>query len=236
MSEQQILAGEYVLRLLDGEELLAARRLLAEDPEFAAAVAEWERRFAGLAEEVPEQQLPPGLWARIEEALGRTADSNVLDLRRRLRRWQLAAGLSASAAVAAAAALLLLPGRAPQPEPSIAERPAPAPVLVAAVATERAGSLAVTYLPERGELVVAPAGLQVGGGRDAELWLIPAGGAPVSLGLVEAGQAGPRPIPAALRAQFIAGATIALSDEPEGGSPTGQPTGAVLGTGALQQG
>lgn len=235
MSEQELLAGEYALRLLEGEDLLAARRLLAEDPSFAADIARWEERFAPLADEVPDRPLPADLWARIEAAIGRSgAEPALLALRRKVRRWQAAAGVAAAAALAASVALLL-PRTAPPVESTPVEQPT-APVLVASVATERSGSLAVTYLPDRGELLVVPAGLEVPAGRARQLWLIPEGQAPVSLGLVEPGDLQPRRIAAPTARDFARGATIAVSDEPAGGSPTGQPTGEVLGAGVLQQG
>ncbi|GAA4018433.1 anti-sigma factor [Sphingomonas swuensis] len=238
MSERDLLAGEYALRLLNGEELLAARRLLAEDPDFAAAVAEWEERFAPLAGELPEQALPADMWARIEAAIAGGANEPVsLNLRRKLRRWQGLTGLSTAAAVAASLALFLVVRSEPPavPVPAPVERVS-APVLVASVATEQSGSLAVTYVPDRGDLLVVPAALEVPSGRSRQLWLIPEGGTPISLGLVAEGDSGPRRIAAVTARQFARGATIAISDEPEGGSPTGQPTGTVLGTGVLQQG
>lgn len=236
MSERDILAGEYALRLLEGEELAAARRLLVEDPSFAAAVAAWDNRLHPLTGEVPERALPSGLWARIEQALDRVPETPaILALRRQVRRWKAAAGLFGAGAVAALIALLLVPRGAP---PAIVPPPtaqASAPVLAASVATERSGTIAVTYLPDRGDLLVVPAALDLPAGRAAELWLIPAGSAPISLGLVGR-EAGRRPVQPDIAARFARGATIAVSDEPAGGSPTGQPTGAVLGSGILQQG
>ena len=55
-----------------------------------------------------------------------------------------------------------------------------------------------------------------------ELWLIPPGGTPVSLGLLEAA-----PLTLAT-ARPQAGWTLAVTLEPAGGGPNGQPTGPVL--------
>jgi anti-sigma-K factor RskA len=44
--DRDLLAGEYVLGVLEGEEAATARRLLEQDKEFAAAVAAWEKRLA----------------------------------------------------------------------------------------------------------------------------------------------------------------------------------------------
>ena len=42
-----------------------------------------------------------------------------------------------------------------------------------------------------------------------------------------------RVLAADVASHFASGGTIAVSDEPAGGSPTGQPTGAVLAAGGL---
>jgi len=61
-----------------------------------------------------------------------------------------------------------------------------------------------------------------------ELWLIPAeGGDPVSLGVLGALD-GRLVIAQKERARLRPGATLALSVEPAGGSPTGKPTGPVI--------
>ena len=71
-------------------------------------------------------------------------------------------------------------------------------------------------------------------GRDFELWLIEGGNAPRSLGLLP--DSGPARItlPPSLASRLSGGATLAISDEPVGGSPTGAPTGAVLALGELR--
>jgi anti-sigma-K factor RskA len=68
-------------------------------------------------------------------------------------------------------------------------------------------------------------------GRSLELWHVPEGQAPRSLGLLKAGAEG-QTIKDALAAGPIGG-IIAVSVEPEGGSPSGAPTGPVVYTGRL---
>ena len=63
-----------------------------------------------------------------------------------------------------------------------------------------------------------------------QLWLIPAGKAPISLGLLQSDI----PTNVALRNNTLPpDAMIAISLEPKGGSPTGQPTGPVLYSGKI---
>ena len=71
-------------------------------------------------------------------------------------------------------------------------------------------------------------------GRALEMWLVAGDNAPVSLGVWPKGQANAvLDIPADLALQ-MAGGVLAVSDEPEGGSPTGAPTGDVLAVGQVQ--
>ncbi|NJC06042.1 anti-sigma-K factor RskA [Sphingomonas kaistensis] len=237
MSEKDIQAGELALRLLDGEELLAARRLLVEDPDFAAAVAQWESRFAPWYDEFPERALPADLWSRIEARLARGGDALVISLKRQLRAWRAAAAIGGGAAIAAALALLLVPTTVtPPPVAPPVESPVRGPLLVASVDAGTTAVVGLTYLSDSGELLIVPARLAVPDRRARQLWLIPAGQAPVSLGLVEGEAPQRRVLATAVRQQIALGATVAISDEPTGGSPTGLPTGEVLGTGTLQQG
>ena len=69
-------------------------------------------------------------------------------------------------------------------------------------------------------------------GRVFELWLIEGKNPPISLGVLPTAQTGTLTLKASLKAK-LSGATLAISDEPTGGSPTGQPTGAVLATGNI---
>ncbi|TCS48365.1 anti-sigma-K factor rskA, partial [Primorskyibacter sedentarius] len=67
-------------------------------------------------------------------------------------------------------------------------------------------------------------------GRNFELWVIGASGdAPVSLGVIPVDRESLFEITPEIAA-LIDGGTLAVSDEPEGGSPTGAPTGAILAT------
>jgi anti-sigma-K factor RskA len=88
--------------------------------------------------------------------------------------------------------------------------------------------------PQRGRMVVVPATpVAFEPGRAPELWLIPAGGKPIPVGMI----AHDRPTTIALDAKLVAQlgptALLAVSVEPVGGSPTGQPTGAVVAKGVI---
>jgi anti-sigma-K factor RskA len=230
--ERDLLAAEYALRLLEGEDLREAQRRAAIDPVFAAEITAWEERLAPLAQEIPEEQPEPHVWQRIERALPDVPSSagNVVQLRRKMSLWR---GYAAAITVVAASLALVVGYQAARDEPAIVQ-PERAPIMVAALSSEDTEiALAVAYDPQQGNLLVTPARLAGAPGHDHELWIIPSGGAPISLGLVTGGAPQRLEIPALLAPRFQARATIALSVEPAGGSPTGQPTGPVIAAGEL---
>ena len=71
-------------------------------------------------------------------------------------------------------------------------------------------------------------------GSDFELWVIEGQQAPVSLGVIPEGASARLPVSDQLRAKMVSGALFAISVEPAGGSPTGQPTGPVVAAGDLK--
>ncbi|MDQ3139501.1 MAG: RNA polymerase subunit sigma-70, partial [Pseudomonadota bacterium] len=107
-NDRDLLAAEYVLRLLDDASRAEARDMLAADPAFADAVARWEIRLASLLDTVTGVQPPVALWPRIRERLG-VADkpeSNVVRFEPRAKIWK---GYSAAmTAIAAALAVALV--------------------------------------------------------------------------------------------------------------------------------
>ena len=233
MTDRELLAAEHALRLLEGEELVEARRFHAEDRSFAAEVSSWEERFAPFFDEILPTAPEPHVWERIRRAVGGAEPgADIIALRSKVRRWQGFTGLAAAAAVALA--LVAVPPllRRPAPPPPAAR---PQPVLIASLGDQQSpGSVAVTFVPGASDLLVTVSVIERPPGRDHQLWIIPDGGTPISLGVIPAEESLKRRLSPALAAQFQPGATIALSREPSGGSPTGQPTGPVVAAGELQ--
>ncbi len=233
--ERDLVAAEYVLGLLEAQALMEARGRVANDPDFEAAVEDWQARLAPMAEGFAEVTPPAHIWAAIVRAVETQVDgSTVVRLQRRERLWRgWAAGMTAVAAGLALVLALGVTRTDPPPSAPPAERREPA--LIASLASEDgSAALAVAFEPERGTMVVTPARLLTEAGRDHQLWLIAGeGAAPVSLGVVR-GQAPRRmAISAALRGAVAPDATVALSVEPTGGSPTGSPTGPVIASGPV---
>ncbi len=232
------LAAEFVLRLLDGEELTEASRRLRDEPAFAALVGGWEKRLAPLLDGIPEEAPPADVWSRISSSLRQQNDegATIHQLRRRANVWRAySAGITAIAAALVLVIGLDVAKQDPVLQPPPAETPArAAATLVASLGSEGGpAALIITYDPDARSLIATPAVLQGAAGHDHELWVVPASGQPRSLGIVTAGKSRKITIPPALLRAIGANATLAVSVEPEGGSPTGQPTGPVIASGQL---
>lgn len=231
--DRHLLAAEYALRLLDGRDFDEARTLSERDASFAAEVAAWDERFAPLFEAIEPTNVDASVWTRIEAAIGRVAGegAEVIALRRRATGWRNVAGLVT--AMAAALVLVLIPNviRPDRPAPVV---PVRAPTMMAKMVSEdRATAFVLAYQPDTRELLVTPAIAGLPAGKDHELWVIGASGVPVSLGVVDDTAPTRMVVPAAKLAEMQASATMALTVEPDGGSPTGQPTSAPVATGPL---
>jgi anti-sigma-K factor RskA len=219
-------AAEYALGTLDPSEraTLAARRL--REPELDQAIRAWEARLAPLAEAAPAIE-PPGDYLAAIEARIRAAppapDGSVIALRRSVTRWR------AAAIAASVVAAMLAIGFAVRETTREA-----VPHEYVAILQKDAASPAVevTVNLDTRELTVRPVAAQPPPGKAYELWIIDAKlGAPRSLGVI--GEGGRAANLSAYDPAVVAGATYAVTVEPPGGSPTGQPSGAPVFVGKL---
>jgi anti-sigma-K factor RskA len=108
------------------------------------------------------------------------------------------------------------------------------PTLYATQLTGEAVPLQVLAVldPARGDVALSRVAGVEAAGRAFEIWAIVPDAPPVSLGLLQARATMRVMIPENLRNRG-AEITLAISDEPAGGSPTGAPTGDVLAAAAL---
>ena len=215
-------AAEYVLGVLGGAERRAFEQRLAQEPALRDEVQYWERRLGVLASEVAPVEPPPAVWSGIEGALG-GKPANPGGIWHSLAFWRWAAIGSAAVAAASVAALVV-----------VSRAPTSAPTLVAKldVSSGQAGFVAAVDAA-RGGLTIVPASVTNVNQRVLELWLIAPGDKPRSLGLIEAGRPVHVNLPADLIPRLGTDVTLAVSLEPPGGSPTGQPTGPVIANGKL---
>lgn len=219
---QQKLAGEYVLGTLQGGARRRFEQLLVDSRALQQVVQAWERRLAPWLQVATPEPVPGHVWTGIQQRLGHLpAAAPAPREGAGFWRWL---GLGSTALAAALALVLVTRPAAP---------PAPVAVDVAVLATDK--SEPVWIVRQKGAVLELSglAAVDVPAGRDLELWSIPAGGAPLSLGVVH--RTGPAQAEVRLseqaRARLAQGALLAISLEPAGGSPTGAPTGPVLFTG-----
>jgi len=236
-----VAAAELALGILDGEErAFALRRVLAE-PGFAQQVERWRHYLGQLFDLWPEMTAPAGVIERVEWTIDGPAAMDVPTAPSRRFFWPAAAGISSVAAAALLLFIVLRPiERAPRPvqphaTPTATIAATPPAMLVASIApTGKGAPVTAVYDPSSGALRLTPAAL-ADANRSAELWVIGGDGVPHSLGLLRSAGATSVSVNPANRARLAAGATLAVSLEPIGGSPTGLPTGPVVATGALSQ-
>ena len=68
-SDDRMLAGEYVLGLLEGAAKLDAERRLIPDAAFAREVEGWRARFAAFDDAAEPQPAGDELWRKIESGV-----------------------------------------------------------------------------------------------------------------------------------------------------------------------
>lgn len=220
--DDDMLAAEFALGVLQGEARDAFARRLAGHPGLAANVRFWEEHFSQLAEEIAPVAPPQHVLARVEDRL--------FSPRQRAQRpglWN-SLGFWRGLAVASLVAVVAVGAWNFRPQEQGAGQ-----ALVAEVAGDQGLVRLVAFYDEKtGELRLNRTEGAAAAGRSFELWLIAGQDAPVSLGVLPAGNSSRATVPPALRGKLPNG-VLAISDEPQGGSPTGAPTGAVLATGKL---
>jgi hypothetical protein len=174
----------------------------------------------------------------------------VLRFQARVRRWRTATALAGSLAACLFALIVLqltnpdlLPGPL-QPRAKVVEVtrtvevPSPKPAEFVAVLQRDASSPAflLTFDLDKRQLTVRTVGAERQAGKSYELWLVSDKfSAPRSLGVIGAAPYTVRQPEPDYDPVIINRATYAVSLEPEGGSPTGAPTGPVLYSGKLMQ-
>ncbi|WP_138464488.1 anti-sigma factor domain-containing protein [Poseidonocella sp. HB161398] len=232
------LAEDYVLGLLDPQERAEVEARLAapagpQDEALAAEVRAVSESWLAVDRTAPELPMPVGAWAALQAACAAAPDvpavappppegATVHRLPQAARRWRGIAGLAMAACIGLAALLF-------------SELLTPDPAVMAILLDADGNSVAVIEAFADDTVRVTPlAPVAPDGAQVLQVWTKPdPEGPPVSLGILErairsslAGPDLPRP---------VADQLFEITIEPEGGSPTGLPTGPVLGVGLAQQ-
>ncbi|WP_213878544.1 anti-sigma factor [Pseudomonas sp. dw_358] len=209
---RRALASDYVIGLMAPAARRRFERLLATDAALRTEVAQWHIALASLTENLPEEPVPSHVWraivARIEPPLLTVP---------RARRWR-------QLAMAAGVVLVIGVGLLLRPEPA----------QYSVILTDAGEQAALRVQAFHDHLQLEPLHLAAtADDHSLELWVIPANGVPVSLGVVPTQGKGKVLLDERQQALLGSAVTIAITQEPKGGSPSGKPTGAVLYKGVL---
>ncbi len=242
--EPQIDAAEYVIGTLSAVERRAFEASMESNEEVRTDVTYWESAFGSLNASIAPVPAPEQVWNRIEAALPTAASSvvlpgsaaataaandNQLDVLKRSRgRWRMGA-IAATVAAFGLGAFLINSGLiSGQSNSQLAGVVDPAKQYIAVVnANGDQPSLVINIDAKTGEVSVRSVGVDRPDGKSLELWYVPEGQKAVSVGLVGESGIDLKDITAQN------GDLLAISLEPQGGSPTGTATGPVIYTGKL---
>lgn len=243
--ERNDLAAEYVLGVLDATERRAAAQRILREPSFGYEVFAWETRLMPLIDEITPVPAPFALWPRIRAAAGLPDDGRAraaevrapgrpggrADARPSLWQstpfWRWLTAAAFATAVASLAALFLVPRITQVPQA------APAPMVAKLVQDDGRSLFLATVDARLGTMVVQPTTVTIPAGRVPELWLIPPGGVPHSLGLLDPTKANSVIVPKDLIAALGPHAVVAVTVEPPGGGPGGKPSGPIIAKGEI---
>jgi len=223
------LAAEYVLGTQPSRVRRRMQKLIATDSALAARVEYWQGQLNQLGEIARPVPVPPWIWRRIETELQPEKDGGAkgsVGWWQNLLVWRWTTGLATAMAVL----LAVLPPAEQRPDVLSAEGGV---VLVLTDEESKTAWLVSRQsenAPLRAQAIAAPV-MTVA--QAYELWLLPPGEAPLSLGLLN-DQGGTTIQPDQQLSELLQpGVGMAVSLEPPGGSPTGAPTGPIVYSGSI---
>lgn len=215
-SLRRALAADYAIGLMSSAARRRFEQLLLEDAALRAELAQWQESLASLTEALPEQPVPERVWHGITARI----EPQVLHVPEKRQFWNWLRVTAAVCSLVIAVTLGVIYNR---------DNARYSATLMTANAQP-----ALKVEAHEDYLNVEPLTLAaIDPGQSLELWAIAADGKPISLGLLPAGGKGKVELNDAQKALIGKPIALAVSLEPKGGSPTGQPTGPVLYQGAL---
>jgi len=222
-SEDEVLVAEYALGLLTPAEHETLGHRLRNEPALRADLGFWRARLARLDGEFAEVAAPAGVLPALERRLFARHTATRTGFWNSLALWR---GLSAAAALVAIIAIGMNIA-APRPDPD-----AFAAQVVAALSAQGSNvSVVALYNASTGKLRLTTLSGAAVPDKDYELWAIEGSSAPKSMGVITVSGSNDMTLTPEELQGFGAGTTLAISLEPKGGSPTGQPTGPVVAAG-----
>ncbi|MBY6204223.1 anti-sigma factor [Halomonas denitrificans] len=234
------IAAEYALGTLRGGARRRFEAMMRDDADLCAEARAWHERLLALYAELPDEVPSAASWTRILARTGLLDNAPTgprVGLWNRLGLWRAATASLATLLVA----VLVLPrpdtDRVPTGDPVSDQVTVPTgetPRTLVLVLSDEDARAGWVMTAERGDLAARPVReLAALDDRSYQLWLIPPGESPRSVGLIDPQRSSAFELPTELETLLAPGTTLAVSLEPLGGSPTGQPTGPVLFSGQV---
>ncbi len=213
------IAAEYALGTLQGAARRRFERSLKDDPQLRRLVAQWRDRLAPLDELVEPVQPSARVWRKIENRIGGASRGRAW--LGNVAFWRGASLISAACAVLLAVYVALLLPRSPERMVVVMAGDQGKPAMTVSWPMQPRGKPKLR-IRVMGHPEMPP-------GTSWELWMLPEGNQkPVSLGLIGTEPMQELALPENAAPMINRAAGLAMSQEPAGGSPTGQPTGPVL--------
>lgn len=212
----EILASEYVLGSLIGRARRRFERWMVDDRRVRQEVWFWEEKLGTLAQVLPQRRPGKQVWNAIEQRLWPERFQQ-----RRSWVWPAWSALASLTVVVLVSILVISPGGPTDTAPRLAG---------AVVSRQGDAPLWLINEEKRTEQLSlrSVAASQADAGKDYELWVVSNDADPISLGVIPVGGAHSVTLTPVARAALQQSQTLAISLEPEGGSPTGAPTGPIL--------
>lgn len=221
------LAASYVLGTLSGRARARLAHIARTDTVVSSTIRAWEHRLSPFAEAAPPITPSPQVWRRVALRLGLDAIRSTErgGFWTRVAFWRGFAVASFVAAVGLGIAFMrLAPEQAAQP------------IVVVLAGQDAKPALVATLSRDSRTMIVKTVGdAPVPADKSLELWLLPQGAAPRSLGVLPATGVGRVTLPALPDVALANVPALAVSLEQAGGSPTGAPQGPVLYTGKVEK-
>ena len=232
-------AGAYVLGTLRGPARRWVERRSRHDALLCVEIVTWQDQLARWVEQLAPVAPRDELWLALERrlvsplavvtplpvatpeplsALLRVPDTAIVSAVEPWLFWRRVAGVALAASLALAIGITVVLRSPAEPTHTAVFADAQGRAIWIVDARLPAGEIDIRALP----LALPPPG------KSYELWMLPVGGKPVSLGLLPAAGRVELVLHDELPGRLLTAAGMAVSLEPEGGSPTGQPTGPVI--------
>lgn len=218
------IAAAYGLGTLRGGARRRFETQARQSPALRALAIVWQERFAAMTELQRNEVPSPNVWKRIRIELDRQREAQAMRVSRASSGWRGFALAGAFAAVVGITTSVALFSQL---------RASPEIRYVAVLSDDKsAPSVLVTFDPKHNTLTLKRVGdFNEGSTKSLQLWALPPGGTPRSLGVLPTSAVVQLP---AAESQVRAVPALAISLEPKGGVPGDKgPTGPVLFKGAL---